>query len=94
MKAFWILVPGLALSGAAAFTAFAQSDLPEGRGREETAGMCGSCHGLELISQSRQNKSGWAQTVDDMVGRGAQGTDEQIALVLIIWRRISGSPST
>lgn len=39
---------------------------------------CASCHGLELITTQRYTRDGWAAVVDDMVVRGAQGSDDEL----------------
>ena len=65
-----------------AATAFAQSELPEGKGRDETLAMCNTCHGLESVTQMRESKKGWERMVNEMLGRGAVGTDEQVTLVI------------
>jgi len=52
-------------------------DLPEGKGKELTARVCSGCHGMESIVRAKRTKERWAETVDDMVSRGAKGTDEE-----------------
>ena len=59
----------------------AQDELPAGKGKETTEKMCSGCHGLEQVTSIRLSRSGWASTVDQMVGRGAIGTDDEIAEV-------------
>ncbi len=65
-----------------AVTLFAQANLPEGKGRTELVAMCNTCHGLESVAQMHESKKGWERVVNDMLGRGAQGTDEQVELVI------------
>jgi mono/diheme cytochrome c family protein len=48
---------------------------PEGEGREATVRVCSGCHAPEIITQQRLGSGEWAQMVDMMAGRGAQGTD-------------------
>jgi mono/diheme cytochrome c family protein len=48
---------------------------PAGEGREATVRVCSGCHALEIITQQRLGAGDWAQMVDMMAGRGAQGTD-------------------
>jgi competence ComEA-like helix-hairpin-helix protein len=55
--------------------------LPEGKGKAEFARVCTGCHGLETLNGMRMSESGWAGVVDDMVSRGAQATNSEIALV-------------
>ncbi len=53
-------------------------DLPEGPGKDVVENVCGSCHGVDLLSSQRATKQGWGYIVDDMVSRGASATNEQI----------------
>jgi competence protein ComEA len=56
--------------------------MPEGPGKAVTERMCKPCHGLENIVREKRTKDRWAETVDDMVSRGAQGTDAEIDQVI------------
>lgn len=67
--------------GLFAFACPAQDELPAGKGKETVEKMCSACHGLEMITGERLSKAGWASMVDQMVGRGAIGTDEEVAEV-------------
>src|SRR5579862_5906969 len=40
------------------------------------------CHGVDLVTKQRQSADGWAAVVDDMVNRGAQGTDDEFEMVI------------
>jgi competence protein ComEA len=51
--------------------------LPEGTGKAATVKICGNCHGVEIAVSRRETKEGWNGIVDDMIQRGAQGTDEE-----------------
>jgi competence ComEA-like helix-hairpin-helix protein len=68
-------VPALALASA-------QSELPDGAGKDAVVKMCVNCHGVEEFIALRLTKNAWAGTVDDMMGRGASGTDAEIATVV------------
>jgi competence protein ComEA len=56
--------------------------LPEGPGKAVTERMCKPCHGLENVVREKRTKDRWAEIVDDMVSRGAQGTDAEIDQVI------------
>jgi competence protein ComEA len=56
--------------------------LPEGPGKAVTERMCKPCHGLENVVREKRTKDRWAETVDDMVSRGAKGTDAEIDQVI------------
>jgi competence protein ComEA len=56
--------------------------LPDGAGKAVTEKMCMPCHGLENVVKARLTKDRWAKEVDDMVARGATGTDDEIEQVI------------
>src|SRR5882757_8514586 len=68
---------------ALAATASAQSNkkpvpnIPDGTGKDAVIKVCGNCHGVEIAVSRRETKEGWNGIVDDMIQRGAQGTDEE-----------------
>ena len=70
----------VALFGFAA-VAFVQSlssqTLPEGPGKAVVEKMCKGCHGIENVVRSRRTKDKWSDIVDDMIARGAKGTDSE-----------------
>lgn len=37
------------------------------------------CHDVDAVAASRYTEMGWKETVDDMVSRGADASDEQVA---------------
>jgi competence protein ComEA len=63
---------------AALVPATAQSlKLPDAPGRATTEKVCGACHGAELLIGRQETKETWAAVVDDMIQRGATGTDDE-----------------
>jgi hypothetical protein len=73
----------LILAGLSLWLAAADGkSLPEGRGRAETQRTCGKYHGLEMVTRERQSADQWSDTVDGMVGRGAEGTDDELELIM------------
>ena len=58
------------------------ADLPAGKGREETIKICTPCHELATVLGSRRTKIGWQRNVDDMISRGAHGTDQEISAIV------------
>lgn len=67
----------------AAFVIAAQDDgLPEGRGKDAVLRMCVNCHGPERITSEKYTKKHWSEVVDDMVTRGAEGSDEDAVAVV------------
>ena len=63
------------------FCADTQS-LPEGKGRAEFQRICGMCHGVEIVTKLKLSAEQWSGMVDDMVSRGAQGTDDEFDLIV------------
>src|ERR1700731_3261108 len=56
--------------------------LPPGEGKPIVERMCGSCHALKVVTSKRASPEQWSQLVDQMVSRGAEGTDEEIQTVI------------
>jgi putative heme-binding domain-containing protein len=61
----------LAVSGQA-------QSLPEGRGRGDFQRICGSCHSTAMATSQRMSLGEWRGVVNDMVARGAQGTQGEL----------------
>lgn len=57
--------------------AFSQS-LPDGTGKTVVQRMCTPCHTLDNVVRARMTKDRWSKVVDEMVARGATGTDDEI----------------
>ena len=61
----------------------AQTVLPPGEGQAVVQRMCGTgCHAIEMVTNHRKTAQRWADTVDNMVVRGAVGTPAEIDLVI------------
>ena len=60
----------------------ALAQLPDGAGRDETVRVCAPCHEPNRVAAFRLTREGWQGTVADMKWRGAQGTDEELALIV------------
>jgi competence ComEA-like helix-hairpin-helix protein len=71
----------------------AQDDgLPEAAGKDVVRRMCVNCHGPEPITTAKYSKKRWREVVDNMVGRGAEGSDEDVAAVIGYLTRNFGNP--
>jgi competence protein ComEA len=70
-----IAVLGVALAGGA------WAQLPDGPGKAETERICSQCHELERSISLRQDRAGWAATVDKMMSLGATATDSEVRMV-------------
>ena len=68
------------------FLAFAGDEsgklLPDGPGKDAVAKVCTQCHDTANIRKLRLAKDRWSEKIDDMVDRGAQGSDEEMMAVL------------
>ncbi len=51
--------------------------LPDASGKATTQKVCGSCHAAELVIGRQEARETWATVVDDMIQRGATGTDDE-----------------
>lgn len=55
--------------------------LPEGKGRDTTLRLCSNCHRLDRWDKQRHTPDQWSDIVDDMVGRGMDASDDDLAAV-------------
>jgi competence protein ComEA len=67
-----------------------QAALPEGPAKEILQRVCSSCHELETVTSARRTQNDWQQTIEDMVARGAEGSDEDLAAILNYLTRYFG----
>jgi len=56
--------------------------LPDGPGKPIVQRMCTGCHKLKVVTSKHATKEQWATIVQQMVSRGAEGTDEEIDTVI------------
>ena len=56
--------------------------LPEGPGKKQLLTVCTKCHDLEGFMHTRNTKQRWESVVDEMVSRGAEGSDEDLDLIV------------
>jgi putative heme-binding domain-containing protein len=52
--------------------------LPGGKGQADFQRICSSCHGVAMATSQRMTRAEWMGVVNDMVSRGAQGTQDQL----------------
>src|SRR5215469_14351364 len=57
-------------------------DLPAGPGKDTLEKVCTTCHGLEAIVTLQGNKDIWQSVVDDMKGRGADGSNDDFSAIV------------
>ena len=59
-----------------------QVPLPESEGKAALEAYCVKCHALTKVLQNRQTMIGWQQTVENMIGRGAELSDDDAAVIV------------
>src|ERR1035438_5306082 len=57
-------------------------DPSEAKGKATLEKICLGCHELDVVTASRRTKIGWQQNVEDMISRGAEGSDQEMAEVV------------
>jgi competence protein ComEA len=77
--ATWILAAGFPLAARAAGAEGGRSLAQEYHSLQM---VCTQCHVLELVRDTPRSYDAWHDTVQDMVDRGATGTDQQFADVM------------
>jgi competence protein ComEA len=60
----------------------AQMELPDGPAKQKVVKICATCHEMETVVATRRTKLGWQQMTEDMVSRGAEGSEEDLAAVV------------
>jgi putative heme-binding domain-containing protein len=50
--------------------------LPQGKGKAEFQRICSNCHGVSMATSQRMDQAQWTGVVNDMVSKGAQGTQQ------------------
>jgi competence protein ComEA len=58
----------------------AHAEDPEGKKLLQR--VCGQCHKFEIVTSRRLTKDGWEKTVQAMVDKGADATDEEFNAVI------------
>jgi competence ComEA-like helix-hairpin-helix protein len=56
-------------------------ELPDGSGKELTNRVCGACHEAGVVVKYHNSKDDWESVVEDMRGRGADGSDEDFKAI-------------
>jgi competence protein ComEA len=67
--------------------------LPDGPGKAAVEKMCKSCHGLENVVRAKRTKDKWTEIVDDMISRGATGSESEIDEVIDYLSAHFGAPA-
>jgi len=67
---------------AAATILGAQSQWPEGPGKDATLEVCSKCHAADVVRAHRQGRDEWVASIQKMIAAGAEGTEDQFNQVL------------
>lgn len=81
----WALVAGLsglALAGSLRAQQQPQFDLPDGPGKDKVAAACSTCHAITQVTSQARTAPQWADTVDQMISRGAPVSEEDYPIIV------------
>jgi putative heme-binding domain-containing protein len=53
-------------------------NLPNGPGKADFQRICSVCHSVEMATGQRMSREDWSAVVNDMVGKGAQGSSAEL----------------
>jgi competence protein ComEA len=81
MRRLWLFTTLLCAS-AFCLMAAEKPKLPEAPGKAATVRLCGSCHAAEIVMSRRESRDGWSGVVEDMIQRGAKGSDDEFGEVV------------
>jgi competence protein ComEA len=56
--------------------------LPDGPNKEVFQKVCGECHAAEMVIGRQEERETWGAIVQDMIQRGAEGTDDEFYAVV------------
>jgi competence protein ComEA len=69
-----------------------QTKFPDGPGKDAVLKVCGQCHPADILLGVGKSREGWAATVDDMVAKGANGSDEELQEIVAYLSKNFGKP--
>jgi competence protein ComEA len=64
------------------FALGAAQQIPPGAGKDLFVRVCSGCHGLDVSTSVKLSKENWADTVEDMHLRGANGTSAEFEQIV------------
>jgi competence protein ComEA len=65
-------------------------ELPEGSAKEATNRVCGACHEAGVVVKYHNAKEDWESVVEDMRGRGADGSEDDFKAIVAYLARYFG----
>jgi mono/diheme cytochrome c family protein len=89
----WISVLAVLVASVPAQAQAPKDDpLPEGPGKAIAQRMCAGCHKITIVTAKRATPEQWAAIVQQMVERGADGTDDEVK-TLVHYLAVSFPPA-
>ncbi len=76
------LVPLAAISMLTVFASARADELPDGKGKALVRTACSQCHSADLLLDQPRSREGWTDVVSQMVGNGAQLSDDDFNVVI------------
>jgi competence protein ComEA len=67
----------------ASLQAQSSGTIPDGEGMKEFKKVCATCHPAEQVVGRRRTEKGWEQSIEEMIARGAKGTDEELEKIVV-----------
>jgi mono/diheme cytochrome c family protein len=90
----WIALAFLPLFAIAGTVQAQANELPDGPGKAIVQRACAACHPITQVTSQRRPASQWADTVDQMISRGAQVSDTDFPTVVDYLGKYFGPPAT
>jgi hypothetical protein len=75
------VAPGQEFTWAMTYDYYMLSTLPDGPGKEAFEKRCILCHDAAQATNKRRTREEWERIVDDMVMRGANGSDQELEAI-------------
>ena len=80
-------------AGGVARIAWPAAGLPEGVGKAAFEARCLNCHDAAQAINTRRTRADWERVIEDMVARGANGTDEELDAIAAYLTKFFGKGS-
>ncbi len=73
------VLAGVALAGAAVAD---EPELPDAPGKAQVVEACSTCHALTQVTSQARSLAQWADTVEQMIARGAPVSDDDYPVIV------------
>jgi hypothetical protein len=82
IRSLTVIAAGVFVIGAGVAESAADEGLPAGLGHDTFVRLCSACHVPDLVRSKRLSREGWEEVVQMMIGRGATGTEAEMAEIV------------